>query len=62
MRVSLLAILVILGVLLVIMSKHLVCGYFFFSLPVLFFMIYVLDNCNQGLKTFTGFMGKISLE
>ena len=29
---------------------------------ILFIMIYILDNCNKSLKTFAGFMGKISLE
>lgn len=62
MRASFLALLVILGVVACSLTKHLVYGYFFFSLPVLFFMIHILDNCDQGLKTFTGFMGKISLE
>mgnify|MGYP006956050077 FL=1 len=61
-RVSLLALLVFLGGLLVLLSKHLVYGYFFFSLPALFIMVYILDKCNNGLNRFACFMGKISLE
>lgn len=62
MRISLLVLMTILGVLLVLLSKHLVYGYFFFSLPVLFFMVYILNKCNNGLNRFASFMGKISLE
>ena len=50
-RVSLLALLVFLGGLLVLLSKQLVYGYLFFSLPALFIMIYILDNCDKSLKT-----------
>lgn len=50
------------GVLVVVLSRHLVYGYFFFALPVLCLMVKVLNKCNFLLRSISGFMGKISLE
>ena len=50
------------GGLMVVLSKHLVYGYFFFTLPVCFLMVNILNKCNGFVRLFSNFMGKISLE
>ncbi len=53
---------VIMGGAIIAITSHLVYGYFFFTLPLLYILCYVLKKSGEPLKHFSHFMGKISLE
>ena len=61
-RLRWLIVLASLGAIVLLLSRHLVYGYFFFTLPVLCLMTCVLKYCNVLLVSFIRFMGTISLE
>lgn len=50
------------GIIAIIITSHLVYGYFFFTLPLLCVFCYLITICSKHLKVFFGIMGKISLE
>lgn len=52
----------IMGLIIIVITQHLVYGYFFFTLPLLIVVCLVFQRCGKWLKNFSCFMGKISLE
>lgn len=50
------------GLLIVALTRHLVYGYFFFTLPLLLLFCWLVEHSGDLLSKSTGFMGKISLE
>ena len=50
------------GLLVVLLTRHLVYGYFFFTLPLLGLFCWLIEHGGDLLSKSTGFMGKISLE
>lgn len=50
------------GLLIVALTRHLVYGYFFFTLPLLLLSCWLVEHSGDLLSKSTGFMGKISLE
>lgn len=57
-----LLVLTVVGVSTVAVTRHLVYGYFYFTLPLLYLFIYFIKHCNTYIGRFTRFMGTISLE
>lgn len=57
-----LIILSILGILIIIITHHLVYGYFFIILPLLFVLCKLIKSCGKWGRVFFQIMGKISLE
>lgn len=53
---------VIVGGAAVALTRHLVYGYFFFTLPLLYVFCLIIQKCFIGIKQCINFMGKISLE
>lgn len=62
LRTSVLVILVVIGVLVFALFKHLVYSYYFFSLPMLFLMVSILKRCKRYLVSVIRRIGEISLE
>ena len=50
------------GLLVVLLTRHLVYGYFFFTLPLLGLFCWLIEHGGDLLSKSTRFMGKISLE
>ena len=50
------------GLLIVLLTCHLVYGYFFFTLPLLLLFCWLIEHGGDLLSKSTRFMGKISLE
>lgn len=50
------------GLLIVALTRHLVYGYFFFTLPLLLLFCLLVEHSGDLLSKSTRFMGKISLE
>ena len=46
----------------VVLTRHLVYGYFFFTLPLLCVLCYIIQKCTNWISCCAKFMGKISLE
>lgn len=53
---------VVVGGAAVALTRHLVYGYFFFTLPLLYIFCFIIKKCLIGLRQCINFMGKISLE
>ena len=54
--------LIAVGVVAVIITRHFVYGYFYFTLPLLYLFIYIIKHCCMQIGRFARFMGTISLE
>ena len=52
----------VMGGVIIIITKHLVYAYFFFSLPLLCGLCYIFQKSGKWMRHFLNFMGKISLE
>lgn len=50
------------GLLIVALTRHLVYGYFFFTLPLLLLFCWLIEHGGDLLSKSTGFISKISLE
>ena len=54
--------LTVVGLFAVALTRHLVYGYFFFTLPLLVVFCKLVEHSGDRLRISAGFMGKISLE
>ena len=52
----------VIGGVIIIITKHLVYGYFFFTLPLLCGLCCIFQKCGRWIRHVLQFMGKISLE
>lgn len=55
-------VMVVLGIIAIVMTRHLVYGWFFFTLPLLLSICYVMNKLPKVIISFVRLMGDISLE
>lgn len=55
-------VMVVLGIIVIVMTRHLVYGWFFFTLPLLLSICYVMNKLSKVIISFVRLMGDISLE